>query len=90
MAPQTRSKRAERIALLERAPAEIDWGSLPPDERWTARNIAWPISDGFSQAELGKFYGLSKMQIARRMAALRRAIEEQLEELEHSRNGKSG
>ncbi len=53
--PPRRKPRAERVVLIERAPDEVDWGSLPPEERWTAKNIAWPMSDGFSQAELAEF-----------------------------------
>jgi uncharacterized protein (DUF433 family) len=39
-----------------------------------------PLSNGHTQAELARFYGLTKTQISRRMAALRRSIEEQLSE----------
>jgi hypothetical protein len=64
--------------VADRALADLDWDALSHDARWTARNLANPLSYGFSRHELATVYGRTPHWVSMRMAALRKEIRQQV------------
>ena len=57
--------------------SEIHWLSLTQSAQWTVRRIAFPISIGYSEAEIATYHQESVAWVKARMMLLRREIEAQ-------------
>jgi len=56
-------------------PSAIDWTRLSPRGRAILRQVAHPISNGFSKREIAKRLGTSTQWVSHRMDELRRELE---------------
>jgi DNA-binding NarL/FixJ family response regulator len=59
----------------------VDWGSLSDRSLQTLAQIAVPISQGLSHADVASQTGLSEATIAVRLRLLRKEISEQIDRL---------
>jgi hypothetical protein len=56
-------------------PSGIDWTRLSPRSQAILRQIAHPISNGFSKREIAQRLGTSTQWVSHRMDELRREVE---------------
>lgn len=56
----------------------VDWSTLPPKSRSTARKFGPMLISGFTLREIGRFYGRSEDWASERVKQLRADILEQL------------
>lgn len=53
----------------------INWDTLTLQALWTLRNLAVPISNGYSEAEVANHHGVTAKWVRARMLKLRNELE---------------